>query len=364
MLKKLYRLILKVRWGMNRNGANLLGGVFIKDYLEHWSHLGQVYAIHQKGFSWDDWHIDQLTDETCSEYLKTTEYYGMHPLNGEYSHWIDDKLTLKYLCVGTPLDQYMPKYYYQITNDGRVLALSDAPSAKNGFAACNDIVNLLEINGELAIKRIAGSLGEGFYKAEYQDGQYFLNEQKFTKDLLLRKLATLKGYLVTEYFHPHQDLARFCANTANCMRYLVGRNENGTMELIKSYIRFGTKVSGFVENYGAGGVLCFISDDGSFKNGNLLNLKEQKNQILQYHPDTQVELKGMIPCWKEIQHAADLFGQIFPQMNYLGIDFVVTSKNEVKVLEINSLTSLDAIQLYGSILKEPQGDFYRKRLHR
>lgn len=363
MIKKLYRFILKVRWGMSRNGANLCGGVFLADYVKHKRCFLKVHAIHQKGFSWDDWHVAQLTNKTYSEYLKTTEYYGMHPLNGEYSHWIDDKLTLKYLCAGTPLDQYMPKYYYQVTDNGTVLPLPDAPSIKKR-AEFNDIVNLLEIGGELAIKRIAGSLGEGFYKAVYQDHSYFLNGQEFTRELFTEKLAGLKGYLITEYLHPHKDLAYFCANTANCLRYLVGRNEDGKMMLIKSYIRFGTKVSGFVENYGAGGVLCFISEDGSFKNGNLLDLNRRKNQTLTHHPDTKVELTGKIPCWGEIQHASDLFGQIFPQMDYLGIDFVVTDKNEVKVLEINSLTSLDALQMQGSILNEPQGKFFRRRLKR
>ena len=49
-------------------------------------------------------------------------------------------------------------------------------------------------------------------------------------------------------------------------------------------------------------------------------------------------------------------------MNYMGLDFVVTSKNEVKILEINTLTSLDAIQLQGSILKTPQGEFFKQHL--
>lgn len=136
------------------------------------------------------------------------------------------------------------------------------------------------------------------------------------------------------------------------------------MKLIKSYIRFGTKASGFVENYGAGGVLCFISEDGHFEEGNLLDMKEGKNRVLEEHPDTQVELVGEVPYWAEVQKAADLFGETLPQMSYLGIDFVVTDKNEVKVLEINSLTSLDTMQMKGSILKEAQGEFFRRRMKR
>lgn len=44
----------------------------------------------------------------------------------------------------------------------------------------------------------------------------------------------------------------------------------------------------------------------------------------------------------------------------MGIDFVVTSDERVKVLEINSLTSLDSIQLDSSILDTNAGDFYRE----
>ena len=61
-------------------------------------------------------------------------------------------------------------------------------------------------------------------------------------------------------------------------------------------------------------------------------------------------------------HKFDELGKYFPQMNYMGLDFVATSKNEVKILEINSLTSLDAIQLQGSILKMPQGEFFKQHL--
>ena len=321
----------------------------------------KVYSIHRQGFSWDDWHVNNLTKENCSKYLQTSQYYAMHPLNGNYSHWIDDKLTLKYLCTGTQLDQYMPRYYFQIDAEGKVLALSDAPETKdrNDFS---DIISLLEEIGELALKRVAGSLGEGFYKAEMKEVRYYLNGTEYSREQLEAKFKTLKEYLVTEYLHPHKEMTPFCADTANCIRYLIGRDALGKMKVIRSFIRFGTKASGYVENYNAGGVLCYISESGRFEYGNLFDAQKDKNSIIYVHPDTKVELKGEIPLWNEIQLAAQRFGKHFPQLNYLGIDFVVTQGNEVKVLEINSLTSLDTLQLDGSILKKSPGEFYRKRL--
>lgn len=342
-------------------GASLLGGVFVQDYRKHKNHLFEVHSIHHKGFTWDDWHVDGLTKENCAGYLKSAEYYAMHPLNGDYSHWIDDKLTLKYLCAGTELDRYMPKYYYQIDENGNVLTLSDAPNP--GKSSASNIITLLESIGELAIKRVSGSLGEGFYKASFQKGKYYLNSTEYTRDALQDRLIELKDYLITEYLHPHQDMVPYSSDTVNTIRYLIGRNTSGKMELIKTYVRFGTEASGFVENYGAGGVLCFISKDGEFNSGNMLNLGTMQNQRLQKHPDTGVDLKGKIPLWVEIQKAADAFGDYFPQMNYLGLDFAVTNRNEVKVLEINSLTSLDTLQLEGSILQAFPG-FYGRQLRR
>ncbi len=134
------------------------------------------------------------------------------------------------------------------------------------------------------------------------------------------------------------------------------------MKMIKSFLRLGTKASGFVENYNAGGVLCYVTESGDFRNGNVFDALSGTNKIITEHPDTKQRLEGKIPLWNELQNAAKQFGMHFPQMQYLGIDFVITNKNEVKVLEINSLTSLDCLQLDGSVLKTSQGNFYRKRL--
>lgn len=366
MIKKVaarvHALILQKKWNMNSSGAGLLGGVFRQDYKKHKGEFLKVYSIHRQGYSWDDWHVNELTKESCSEYLRTAQYYAMHPLNGQYSHWIDDKLTLKYLCVGTSLDKYMPKYYYQIDGNGKVLALPDADHQNGDCCTAEDIIRILENLGELALKRVAGSLGEGFYKAAYKDGVYYLNDAKYSKAELVEKFEELKDYLVTEYLHPHKELVPFCADTANCIRYLVGRDEKDEMRMIKSFIRLGTKASGFVENYNAGGVLCYISENGNFEVGNLFDNASGRNQVIHTHPDTGIELKGHIPLWNEIREAAEMFGKHFPQMTYLGIDFVVTNKNEAKILEINSLTSLDCLQLEGSILKTSRGEFFRKRL--
>ena len=43
---------------------------------------------------------------------------------------------------------------------------------------------------------------------------------------------------------------------------------------------------------------------------------------------------------------------------YLGFDFVVTSKDEVKLLEINSLSSLDALQFDVPMWENENGKWF------
>lgn len=359
-LRRIYTNYLKIRWKMKRDGARLLSEEFLQDYKNHIGSFFSVMKIHNKGFSWEDWNINNFGRKKYDKYLKTTEYYAMHPLNGQYSHWIDDKLTLKYLCAGTSLDKYMPKYYFQIDSFGNVLGLSDYQ--EKGKLSIDELITFLENTGELAFKRIAGSLGEGFCKGVYVGGTYMLNDKVLTREELKLELQKLRDYLITEYLHPHKDMVPFCSDTVNTIRYLVGKKSNGEISLIKSFIRFGTIKSGFVENYNAGGVLCYINDNGVFEKGNLYDFELMKNIIITHHPDTGTELKGIIPLWNEVQKASIDFCEQFPQLNYLGIDFVVTSKNEVKILEINSLTSLDSLQLAGSILDSKNGSFYKERM--
>lgn len=342
------------KFGSSHPGIRLRSKV--KDYKKYG--FFQSLKPHKYGFSVANWNIFELTPQSCSDYLSDAQYVKMHPLNGIFSKWIDDKLTLKYLLAGTELNRYMPEYYFQIDGKGALLTLPDFPqrNGKSGFGA---VADYLKGKKELAVKKIAGSIGAGFYKAEYDGTHFLLNGEAFDEEGFLRKLETLRNYLIIEYLHPHPELAEYCPATVNSIRFLAGRMEN-ELKMLKGFIRFGTKKSGFVENYNAGGVLCYLDGDGKFTEGNVLEGK--KNQKIRTHPDSGKELSGQIPEWDQIREIVGKFSQYFPQLSYLGFDFVITSEGKVKMLEINSLTSLDSLQLDGSILLGPSGDFFRERI--
>ena len=300
-----------------------------------------------------------VTDETQKHYLSTRDYCSLHPLNGGYSSWIDDKLTLKYILNGTKAGQYMPNYYYELMADGRIVGLMDLDDKYSN--TIESIVQLLRDKHLLAFKLVKASLGVGFYRAEYKEGMYWLNDECMNQTAFLGRLKTLKGYLITEYLLPHPEIAKLCSKSVGCLRYIIGRRINGEQMDIYSFMRFGTKKSKFVENYNSGGILAIIHE-GKYTEGNILDMDTMKNIRIKKHPDTGVLLVGEIPHWQEIKQAAHAISDVMPQMTYMGIDFCITNDDRVKIIEINSLSSLDTIQTDKSIFDTSTGEFFKERL--
>ena len=341
-------------------GGWMLTHLYIQDYKQGKVPVWKIIKAHFRGWSYSDWAILGLTDANFMDYLSTRDYCSLHPLNGEYSYWIDDKLTLKYILYGTAAGKYMPDYYFLLEKNGNVVPLMDVPDEyrNQGFIG---VTSLLEEKSKLAFKAVKGSLGIGFYKAEFDGTTYFLNGESLSKSDFMVRIKELKGYLITEYLSPHPDIAKFCNKSVGCLRYLVGRRLNGDLQEIYSFMRFGTEKSKYVENYNSGGVLAILTD-GNYSFGNVLDFNLQRNVVVNRHPDTGIEIKGKIPHWDEVKRAVYTIAEVMPQLSYMGIDFCITDDDRVKVIEINSLTSLDSIQLDHSIFVCPGGVFFNERL--
>ncbi|MBO4367604.1 MAG: hypothetical protein J5859_02720, partial [Clostridia bacterium] len=314
--------------------------------------LSVIWKAHKRGFTAGNWIIMGLDDEKSKAFISDARYIAGHPFNGQYGKWIDDKLTLKYMLAGTHLDRYMPRYYFMTGENGQVMRLMDCPAEIDS----NDVTGILDLLKEdhvLAVKKMAGSIGEGFYKAEYRDGRFFLNGAEKTDEAMKAAFVKLKNYLIIEYLFPHEELAEYCPNTCNCLRYLAARID-GDLRMIKSYIRLGAVQSGFVENYNAGGILCYVDQNGYYDGGNIMDMDKGTNIPITEHPDTGKKLAGRIPEWDEVLRMVGEIGDYFPQLEYMGIDAVITADRCVKMLEINSLTSLDGLQLLGPIVDKKE----------
>ena len=321
----------------------------------------KIASAHLRGWSYNDWVISDVNKTNCRTYLSTLQYCLMHPFNAEYSSWIDDKLTLKYILAGTAAGKYMPDYYYQISAKGRIEPLMDCPGRLKSKGA-EGIIELLKAKQDLALKLIKGSLGKGFYHICMSDGDISVNGQVMDDCRFTAFINSLRGYIVTQYLKPHSSIARYNNRTPGCLRYILGRKKNGEWTNVYTFMRIGTVASGNVENFNAGGVLMEIDRHGGYDGGLVLANGGVRPVAVDMHPDSDAPLKGVIPMWNEVKEAARKVVAVMPQLTYAGFDFCITDNSEVKIIEINSLTSLDCMQTRRSILDYPGGQFFRELL--
>jgi len=335
-MKNLIRKFL-TRWlkskGFSDYSAEVLFNAVWNDFFkEKLTTLSQKFWAYRRGFYSRRIPYFGLTDSNYRDYLSDFDYFHLHPINGPYSKWIDDKLTIKYILH--PFANYLPGYYFHIYNH-EILRLEDCPAAVE--ASVPGIIQLLKAKGSLSAKLLIGAKGAGFFKLAYQDQAFFINNQDATEmDVsgLIYKWLNTAGleYLVTEYLQEQADLNKFSDAAPGTLRLVVIRERNQSPWLIQSFHRFATKKSGVVNN--PGGVSCIVDvGTGFFSNGKIRGMGKLID--CKHHPDTGVLLEGYLPHWNLIKEKIVEISSYIPQLRYMGYDVIIT-EDGFKIIEINS----------------------------
>ena len=196
-----------------------------------------------------------ITEENLGEYISDFEYKWLRHINPKYRKWMEDKITVKYVC--SDYNDCFPAYYYHIickNGNNKVISMMDLPEGyTNTF---DEIFRLVEQKGVLALKPDEGSHGDGFYKFTYEDGKYQLNYQDVTKQQVLDILEDINNqYLVTEYINMCDELKAVYDGAVNTVRMIVFKKDGKNPQIGNAYVRFGSKKTGAVDNVGAGGMI-------------------------------------------------------------------------------------------------------------
>lgn len=283
--------------------------------------------------------------ENYHNYLSEKQYYKLHPINGQYSFWIDDKLTMKYIF--SKYNEFLPKYYFQMEHN-HILRLGDCDQEYE--ASVDGILKCLDEKGVLALKRMWGSFGNGFYKIEKDAEGYKITGKRTAKKDVEELLSKLEGYLVLEYVVNDQVIREIWPEATNTMRLLMA-NIDGKPEVMRSFIRFGNAKSNGVDNAHAGGIESIIDEQsGEVLFTQKLDSKSVPQRITE-HPDSGKSFSISIPHWDYINKVVYDICVDFPQLRYMGFDIVVTDDG-FKILEINSLSGLMAAQFRKPLLED------------
>lgn len=287
-----------------------------------------------------------ITPENWENFISDFEYGWLRHINGEYRVWLEDKITVKYVC--SKYNHCFPEYYYHIilkNGKNKVLPMMDCPEGYCGNY--EDIFRLVQEKGALALKPDEGSHGDGFYKFSYADGAYFLNHKPVARDAVLSILQNRNNqYLITEYITMHPEIKRLYPGAVNTIRMIVFKKDGKQPQIGNAYMRIGSVRTGAVDNMGAGGMYARIDvDTGWFGDGKILT----QNQIIPcaYHPDTNEKIEGYLPNWEYVKQQVLSIAKEIPQLEYFGFDVAITPDG-LKFPEINRSPDYPAIEQFST----------------
>ena len=306
-------------------------------------------AAYRKGFL--SYRIDQygITKDNISEYISDFEYRWLRHINPKYRKWMEDKITVKYICSDNK--DCFPEYYYHIilkNGSNKVLSMMDLPEGyTNEF---EEIFRLVQEKGVLALKPDEGSHGDGFYKFTCEKNEegsfvYKLNYKEATKDQVMAIFKDVDNqYLVTEYIDMCDELKAIYPGSVNTVRMLVYKKNGIDPEIGNCYVRIGSSKTGAVDNVGAGGMTAHIDPEtGRFHDAKIV----VKNHLedIRIHPDTGAVIDGYLPHWDQVREKVLEVARSIPQMEWFGFDLAVT-RDGIKFPEINRFPDFPAVEKY------------------
>lgn len=354
------RLIFKVInfffrfFGFKGNSVSLIMDVILKDFKNKNVPFSIKLWAWRRGFTGSRVYTYEINETNYRYQIPDFDYLKLHPINGRYSSWIDDKLILKYILA--PFDEYLPKYYFQIGNN-EILRLMNCPANIN--TDINGIIELLKLNENLVLKPLSGSLGKGFFKITYKNKKLIINTEESSVEKLIEIINESENYLVTEYIISHYKLREIYDVTPNTLRIQLVRDKNKKPIIMGSFIRFGTKKSGVLETPLAGGIFAYVNS----ANGVVANAYTFDNGMLKemdIHPDTNEKFNFVIPFWRQMIDKIFDISNYIPQLGYMGFDIIITD-DSFKIIEINSLTANTVLPYYYPFLKDDYTKEFFKR---
>lgn len=275
-----------------------------------------------------------ITKENYKNFISDFEYKWLRHIDNYYKIWFEDKITIKY--IASDYNKFFPKYYYFITlkqGENQIIPMMDCPKGLGN--TYDDIIKLVKKEGDIALKRDKGSHGEGFYRLTYKNNKLYLNLKETTKDDIVNILSDKSNeYLVTEYIKQVDVLNNIYDGSVNTIRIIVFKKDGKTSTIGNTYMRFGSKKTGTVDNIGAGGISVNLDEETGYFHDALIITDDLKIVPCKEHPDSHLPIEGYIPNWDKVLKDIIEIANSLEQIEYFGFDVAIT-KDGMKFPEIN-----------------------------
>lgn len=225
----------------------------------------------------------------------------------------------------------------------------------------DDIIPILNSEHTLIIKPITGGGGFNIHKIEFNAGKYLIDNVSIDIKSLTRQLQKLNHYLVSEEFHQKGFSNTIFPASLNTIRILTMYDSNAQESFIAAAVhRFGTMMSGFVDNWSNGGICAKVDIESGILSKAVSYPQKGKLIWHETHPDTGKKIEGqVVPNWEKVKKTVLKLANKHFYLPYVGWD-VVLSDNETYILEANSNSDVNLLQVHTPLLSDIRvREFYK-----
>jgi hypothetical protein len=214
----------------------------------------------------------------------------------------------------------------------------------------------LDERSTLVLKPTHEKGGEGVLVCQNgsSSDRYEVNGDVMTRGEFVTLVEGLEDYLAVEFVEQADYAQRLFPDAANTIRVLTYWDYETDEPFVGPAVqRIGTHESAPVDNWSKGGLSAEITEDGTLNSGAQWLSAEGQVNWFDTHPDTGDRITGTpVPNWQTIREQILELASLYPHLNRIGWDVLLTDDGEFKLIEINPGSGMQLIQVHHPLLRE------------
>ncbi len=247
-----------------------------------------------------------INEDNYRDYISAKDYAYLRPLNGSYSKWITDKVTM--FNIFKPFRGDMPTMYYQISkryDERKIIPLYD----ENGADTFEGVLALIREKGQVTA---APANGISASTIAYAEGKYYFDDKKMSDLELIERLSEYRSTIVIK------EKINTSAMVDHGVLHLIVFNEFGDNPVIGDayfvYDDYETKPLKSIIQARADS----LEEDDVEENE---TFKEKTSKAADAHNGTWDGKP--IPYWSEIKEKIEELCLFVPQLEFFGAEIVI-----------------------------------------
>lgn len=300
------------------------------------------------GFLADQWELYDLDMKKKKEYLSEFDWYRSRYINYPFDEMLNNKIVSTEV-----MKQYirMPEIYL-VNSKGTISDLS------GNILSPEKAVEVIAEKKNVIIKPFKKGKGTDVHRISFEGDAVTIDGREADEQELIRFLKEREDWYISEAVAQHPYAEALFDKSVNTIRIITLRSpENGKMKIFFAVQRIGTEKTIPVDNASRGGIVCRIDlDTGRLSYGRSLHDKK----VYTEHPDLGARLEGAcVPGWEDLKREILELSNRFPYLDFVAWDVAILPDGTNCVIEANTSSGVNIIQLWGGQRQGELGDFYR-----